>query len=77
MAGCMIGLLVGIGIGATRPRPVLGVLLGILVGGFVGGVAGGVLTQPENLPVAAIGSAVLLLLGGVVYLFSSRRADGG
>jgi hypothetical protein len=54
----------------------LGVLLGILVGWFVGGVAGGFLTQPESLPVAAIGSAVLLLLGGVVYLFSSRRAGG-
>ncbi len=75
MGGCMIGLLVGIGVGATRPRPVLGVLLGIIVGWFVGGVAGGFLAQPESLPLAAIGSAVLLLLGGVVYLFSSRRAE--
>ncbi len=73
LGGAMVGLLVGIGIGVTRPRPVLAVLLGVPVGGFVGGVAGGVLAQPENLPVVGIGSALLLLLGGVIYLLSSRR----
>ena len=72
IAGAMIGLLVGIGIGATRPRPVAGVLLGIFVGGGVGAFAGAVLAEPKNLPVAAIGAALLLLLGIVVRVFSSR-----
>ena len=68
----MIGLLVGIGIGASRPRPVAGVLLGIFVGGGVGAFAGAVLAEPRNLPVAAIGSALLVLLGVAVRVFSSR-----
>jgi hypothetical protein len=72
VAGGMIGLLVGIGIGATRPRPVAGVVLGILVGGCVGAFAGGVLADSRNLPVAAIGSALLLLVGIVVRVLSPR-----
>jgi hypothetical protein len=77
LGGAMVGLLVGIGIGVTRPRPVLATLLGSLVGWFVGGVAAGFLSQPENLPVVGIGSALLLLMGGVFYVLSSRRAGGG
>lgn len=71
-AGIMIGLLVGFGIGITRPRRLLGVLLSVGVGAVVGGVAGGVLTQRENLSVVLIGSAVLFTFGGVIYTLSSR-----
>ncbi|MEN6451008.1 MAG: hypothetical protein ABFC96_10995 [Thermoguttaceae bacterium] len=76
VAGAVIGLLVGVGIGATRPRPVLGALLGILVGVPTGGVAGGILTQPENAPLALIGPAILLLMGGLIYHLSAHRGDG-
>ena len=72
IAGGMIGLLVGIGIGATRSRPVTGVLLGIFVGGGVGAFAGAILAEPRNLPVALVGSALLVLLGLVVRALSSR-----
>jgi hypothetical protein len=66
---------VGIGIGASRPRPVAGVVLGIFAGGFVGAFAGAVLAEPKNLPVAAIGSALLVLLGVVVRTFSARPQE--
>jgi len=64
--------LVGIAIGATRSRPFVGVPLGIFVGGVVGALAGAVLAEPRNLPVALIGSALLVLLGVAVRVLSSR-----
>jgi hypothetical protein len=72
IAGGIIGLLVGIYLGATRRRPILGVLLGIVVGGFTGAFAGAVFTEPKNLLVAVVGSALLILLGVVVRGLSRR-----
>jgi hypothetical protein len=72
IAGAMIGALVGICLGATGRRPVIGVVLGFLAGDVVGAFAGVVLAEPKNLPVAAVGSALLVLLGVVVRVFSSR-----
>jgi hypothetical protein len=65
-AGAMIGLLVGIYLGLRRRRPMVGVPLGVVVGGLVGAFAGVVFTEPKNLLVAAIGSALLILLGIIV-----------
>jgi hypothetical protein len=48
------------------------VLLGIFVGAAVGAFAGAILAEPKNLPVALIGSALLVSLGVVVRALSSR-----
>ena len=72
--GGIVGLFVGIGIGVTRTRRVLGIGLGILVGWFVGGAAGMLLSQAKTLPLVFIGSAVLIALGVVVRRFSSPPA---
>jgi hypothetical protein len=74
IGGAAVGILVGIGIGATRPKPVLGVLLGIFGGIAMGGSFGALFSLPNNFPVAAIGAGILLLFGIVVRAFS-RRSD--
>jgi hypothetical protein len=70
--GAIIGLFVGVVVGVGRPRPFFGVLFGIPFGAITGGVSGGVLIAPCNLPLVAIGSAVLILLGLMVRKFSHR-----
>jgi hypothetical protein len=69
-AGGLIGFFVGLGIGATRPRPVAGALFGLLIGGNVGAFAGSILTEPTNLLVVVIGSVLLIALAAVVRAFS-------
>jgi hypothetical protein len=72
IVGGTIGLLVGIYLGLTRKRPVLGVPLAAVVGVCVGAFAGVVFMEPRNLLVAAIGAALLILLGVVVRGLSRR-----
>jgi len=72
LAGGLVGMFAGIAVGATRPRPSLGVLLAVPIGRFAGALAGAVFTEPENVPVVAIGSALVVLLGVVVRTFSLR-----
>lgn len=71
-AGALVGMFVGIGVGATRPRPILGVLLAVPIGVLAGALTGAVITDPENVLLVAIGSALLILLGVVVRRFSYR-----
>ncbi len=71
VAGCLIGLLVGIRLGAMRPRPLVGVLFGVFIGGIIGALAGGVLADPRNLSLAVSGSALLILFGVGMRALSS------
>jgi len=72
ISGILIGTFVGLGMGLTRPRRRWGIPLGLLTGWFVGG-AGSLFADPRNLPLAAIGSLLLIVLGVVVRVGSSSR----
>lgn len=74
ISGILIGTFVGLGMGLTRPRRRWGIPLGLLTGWFVGGAAGSLFADPRNLPLAVIGSLVLIVLGVVVRAGSSRPA---
>ena len=76
LCGCdaAIGLIVGVWFGAMQPRPIRGVLVGIPLGFYAGGGAGNLFGAPQNLPLVAIGSAVLVLLGLLVRRYSARPA---
>jgi hypothetical protein len=71
-AGAIAGLFTGIVVGATRPRPLLGVLLAVPIGVFSGALAASFFTEPENVFLVVVGSVLLLLLGVVVRVFSRR-----
>ncbi len=71
-AGAIAGLFTGIVVGATRPRPLLGVLLAVPVGVFAGAAAASFFTEPENVLLVVVGSVLLLLLGVVVRALSRR-----
>ena len=69
----MIGLLVGIGIGATARGRSPACCWEFSWAASWARLAGAVLAEPRNLLVAVIGSALLVLLGVVVRVFSSIR----
>jgi hypothetical protein len=72
VAGAVVGLFVGIAVGATRPRPILGVLLALPVGMCWGGLVGAALTEPESVLVVAVGSTLLILFAVVIRALSRR-----
>jgi hypothetical protein len=72
LGGTMVGLLVGIGVGVMRPRPVLGGILGGLLGMVIGAAVGGAMTCPDSLAVTLIGSLLLFLMGAVICMLSNR-----
>ena len=71
-AGAIAGLFTGIVVGATRPRPLLGVLLAVPVGVLSGALAASFFTEPENVLLVVVGSVLLILLGVVVRALSRR-----
>ncbi|MCC6125232.1 MAG: hypothetical protein IT426_09740 [Pirellulales bacterium] len=77
VSGTIIGVIVGVGIGLSRRRWIVGAILGFFGGGIVGGLAATILSVPQNIPLAPIGSAVLLLGGVAVRLFSRRDVESG
>jgi uncharacterized membrane protein len=77
VSGMVIGIIVGVGIGSSRRRWIVGIIGGLLGGGLVGGFAATVISIPQNLPLAMIGSAVLLLGGIVVRILSRKSLENG
>jgi hypothetical protein len=73
VGGAVIGAIVGIAVGATRPRPFLGLLLAVPIGALVGAAICGVFTTVENIPLALVGSVLLILVGVGIRIFSRRR----
>ena len=76
VSGAIIGAIIGVGIGTSRRRKIVGGFGGFLGGGFIGGLAATILSVPQNIPLALIGAAVLLL-GGIAVRFLSRSAPEG
>jgi hypothetical protein len=77
VSGTIIGVIVGVGIGLSRRRWIVGAILGFFAGGIVGVLTATILSVPQNIPLALIGSAVLLLGGGAVRLFSRKDVESG
>jgi hypothetical protein len=74
VSGAIIGAIIGVGIGVSRRRKIVGGFAGFCGGGFIGGLAATIISVPQNIPLALIGAAVLLL-GGIAVRFLSRSAS--
>ena len=74
-SGAVIGLVVGVTIALRRRRWLIGLLLALFLGVPVGGAAAVLLAEPRNMPLALVGSALLVLLGVVVRKFSSTPVE--
>ena len=70
ISGTIIGVIIGVGIGLSRRRRIAGAIWGFFGGGLIGGLAATIISLPQNIPLALIGAAVLLLGGIVVRVFS-------
>jgi len=75
-SGAIIGAIIGVGIGLSRRRRIAGAIWGFFGGSLIGGLAATIVSLPQNIPLALIGAAVLLLGGVAVRVFSrSTRED--
>jgi hypothetical protein len=72
VGGAIVGLFVGIAVGATRPRPILGVLVALPIGIVWGAIVAAALTEPESVLVVAVGSTLLVLFGLAIRALSRR-----
>ena len=71
VSGTVIGAIIGVGIGKSRRRRIAGAIWGFFAGSLSGGLAATILSVPQNLPLAFIGAAVLLV-GGIAVRVLSR-----
>lgn len=70
LSGVIIGATIGISIGASRRRWKWGVFFGSFFGAASGCLAATILSLPQNVPLALIGAAILLLGGLLIRLLS-------
>jgi hypothetical protein len=77
VSGTVIGVIIGVCIGKSRRRRIAGTLWGVLAGGVSGFLAATLLSVPQNVPLAFVGAAVLLLGGIVARLLSRRTPENG
>jgi peptidoglycan/LPS O-acetylase OafA/YrhL len=73
ISGTVIGALIGIGIGKSRRRWIIGIIWGLVVGSISGFLAATLLSIPQNVTLAIVGAAVLVV-GGIVVRLLSRHA---
>jgi hypothetical protein len=72
LSGAIVGATIGFGLGLSWRFRILGTIIGVLCGGVMGGLAAAILSLPQNLMTAIVGSSILLTFGLVVR-FSSNR----
>jgi hypothetical protein len=72
MGGMLVGLFVGLVIGAGQLRPLWGICLGVFVGMITGTASGVLLAAPGKMLPILVGSLLIVLFGAVVRRYSGR-----
>lgn len=73
ISGTVIGAVIGVGIGKSRRRWIIGTIWGLIVGSISGFLAATFISVPQNVTLALVGSAVLVV-GGIIVRLLSRHA---